>query len=118
MENDNGAGLIHTEHHEGALFVGKRISIEKTAHPLAHQGEVAGMAAELDLLFRHRAFIRLNTAFASFKLRCGKKLCKIDISFALVSCRGSRLLPDFFKWDVNSVPYSYELGSKTNGQFR
>jgi hypothetical protein len=61
VPDDVGARLVHAEHHEGALFLGKRKCIEKCAHKFAHQGEIRGVAGELDLLF-HQACSRLRDA--------------------------------------------------------
>src|SRR4029077_16033818 len=55
MANDVGAGFIDPEHHQHPLFFGERISVEKGSYETAHQGEISGVAAELDLLFFHRA---------------------------------------------------------------
>ena len=47
------AGLIDAEHHERALFLGKRMRVEKSAHERAHQGEIRRVAGELELSFLH-----------------------------------------------------------------
>src|SRR6266446_5392871 len=67
MANDVGAGFIDSEDHQHSLFFGERISVEKVSHETAHQGEISGVAAELDLLFFHRAFGELNRRWHSIK---------------------------------------------------
>src|SRR6202140_1149544 len=78
MANDVGAGFIDPEHHQHPLFFGERISVEKGSYETAHQGEISGVAAELDLLFFHRAFGELNRRWRPIKSGTTNS-CQIDI---------------------------------------
>src|SRR6266581_4402958 len=51
VPNNVGASFIDTEYHQGAFPVGKRVGLEKTAHEIAHQSQIGGVAGELDLFF-------------------------------------------------------------------
>ena len=45
--------FIHPEYHQQSLSFGEGIAVEKIAHAVSHQGQVACMAAEFDLLPLH-----------------------------------------------------------------
>jgi hypothetical protein len=83
MTNDVRAGLVHTENHERTLFVGKRIGVQKIAHPPAHQGEIAGVAAKFDLLPIHRASGTLDTGCSSFKDKIDIVMCMHSVGEAV-----------------------------------
>jgi hypothetical protein len=69
MTNDVSAGLIHAENHQHPLFLAKRVRIQEFAHLIPHQDQIAGMAAELDLLFLHRVREKAEHRFDLVQVR-------------------------------------------------
>jgi len=53
VSNNIRARFIHTQHHQRAIALRDGHIVEKMAHEIAHQREVAGMAGELELPFFH-----------------------------------------------------------------
>jgi hypothetical protein len=53
VSDDVGACFVHAEHHQQSLFFRKRITIQKIADQVAHQRQIACMAAEFDDLSLH-----------------------------------------------------------------
>ena len=63
------AGPVHPGDHERALALGKREGLEKAAHVMSHQSEIARVTGKLDFLllrFLHRAGMRLTRGPAFF----------------------------------------------------
>jgi hypothetical protein len=69
VSNNIRARFIHTQHHQRAIALRDGHIVEKMAHKIAHQREVAGMAGKLELPLFHFRPHHAGESYHGFKFR-------------------------------------------------